>query len=799
MYWYRKPRLLHRSVWCICIAVMFAACSTIKNYPPNKPFVFSNEVVINGKISKDEKKRLKNELSNYWDDSLKARKVQQFGFIYKMKNPPVFDTINVSRTMKYMHAYLNSQGYYYAHIDPDTSTIKKKKDQIRTNVKMTINIGKNITIDSVSYALADSMHTYPGDSALQQLAMQQFSKSLLQKGKPYTKQVISDELDRLVNWFRQHGYYKYTREFIYALVDTSEAGLFKLTLDPFEQAKLVAEAARKKMEDPKWDIQIKQHVTADSSRLIRFYIGTVYFYPETRPTDNSDSLMTRAWPRQTVSKSGNYVIRDYHGKFKLRPMREHTYLQKDSLYNEEYFYKSVNTLSQIPAWQQVDAKIVVRGLDTLDIHFFMDSTAKYQTNYSLEGSLNRGDFTSGSLIGFLISTSLINRNVARLAIQSKTNISAGVELNIYNSTTAQQQLVQTLQLSFGHWYSFPRLIMPNFMKSFANSKKIDNKRTIIGADAAYTDRFNTYRLYSLVSSFGWEWQQGKNLLSVKPINLELYNIDTLPLLDSIFTTNPFLRNSFNDGNVLGVSGSFIRTFNQKNNPNKSHFIRFSTELSGLYTIMFKNLNKTIYNYAKFEADYRFTHKRPKSEVGYRFFAGIAVPKGGEAIPFFKQFYAGGPYSMRAWPLRQLGLGSSILNDTIPATSFRDRYGDIQLETNLEYRFTLATFGSIKLGSALFADVGNVWGLKKNPADPGSEFSFSRLGKDIAIAMGTGVRLDFSYFLLRVDFGYKVKDPARQENGGWMSFKDFRWTETRNNVGQTRVRNYAFQLGVGLPF
>jgi len=61
---------------------------------------------------------------------------------------------------------------------------------------------------------------------------------------------------------------------------------------------------------------------------------------------------------------------------------------------------------------------------------------------------------------------------------------------------------------------------------------------------------------------------------------------------------------------------------------------------------------------------------------------------------------------------------------------------------------------------LFADIGNVWNLKKDIDNPNSEFSLARLGKDIAIGVGTGIRLDFgSYFLLRVDVAYKVKDPV----------------------------------------
>ena len=158
--------------------------------------------------------------------------------------------------------------------------------------------------------------------------------------------------------------------------------------------------------------------------------------------------------------------------------------------------------------------------------------------------------------------------------------------------------------------------------------------------------------------------------------------------------------------------------------------------------------------------------------------------------------------MRAWNIRQLGLGSSLLSDT--SSSFRDRYGDIQLEANVEYRFPVTVIGGVKVGSAVFADMGNIWNLKSNVTNPESKLEWQRLYRDIALGVGTGMRLDFNYFLIRVDFAYKVKDPARRANGGWMSIKDFEWrnkefTTTSINGRPVRRNNYAFQLGIGLPF
>jgi outer membrane protein insertion porin family len=203
----------------------------------------------------------------------------------------------------------------------------------------------------------------------------------------------------------------------------------------------------------------------------------------------------------------------------------------------------------------------------------------------------------------------------------------------------------------------------------------------------------------------------------------------------------------------------------------------------------------LFNYVKLEAEYRYLHKYAKTELATRFFIGAALPRLGQAIPVFKQYFMGGPNSMRAWGLRQLGLGSSKLIDTTTA-GISDRFGDLSIEANLEYRFTLANIAGIKLGSALYTDIGNLWNISTTSVD-GTRFKFSNLAQDIAIGFGTGLRLDFNYFLLRFDFAYRVKDPARPGNGGWMSIKNFEWTNTREN--NVQIPNYAFQFGIGLPF
>jgi outer membrane protein assembly factor BamA len=62
---------------------------------------------------------------------------------------------------------------------------------------------------------------------------------------------------------------------------------------------------------------------------------------------------------------------------------------------------------------------------------------------------------------------------------------------------------------------------------------------------------------------------------------------------------------------------------------------------------------------------------------------------------------------------------------------------------------------------LFTDVGTIWYLKEAaaPGKPDSVFNISRLWKDLAVGVGGGLRVDFSLFILRLDYSYKAKDPS----------------------------------------
>jgi hypothetical protein len=782
--------LITMVVICLLVSCSEQRRTTVVNYPINKAFVYNNKIEIAGTGSKDEKKQLTTELDNYWDDSIRIRRIQKFGFFYKMKQPAVFEPINLQRSVSFMNAFLQTRGFYRASFT-DSVRVDTVGDQLQTNIVLRITPGSKTLVSKVDYAIEDS--------SLQALTYQNSKESRLVKGSVYTKEAISQDLDRLTSLYRSNGYYGFNKEILVAEVDTVDTKLLAIVTNPFEQINRIDSIQAKQQSNINWDILIKNKKALDSNQTTPFTIRAVHYYPEVSIYESPDTLIGNRYLTNTFNKQITFHHKT--GKFSSKPLLQHNYLYPGTLYNEGLYYKTLNTVGQIGAWQQVDARILKTAKDSLDIHLFLVPAIKQSASIDLEGSRNSADIVTGNTLGISTNLNYTNRNVWKQAIQSVTSFRTGVELNLIGAT--DNNIVQTFLINAGHTYAIPHIMQP--FKNWKKIKALDNQRTLISINGSYVDRRDYYRLNSLVTSIGYEWHQqkksGDNIWLYKPLNLELYGITRLGGLDSLIKNNPFLQASFNEGNIFSQSFSFIRTVNSIKHKNRSHYLRISAEEAGGIFELFPGIKNNVYRYIKTETEYRQLNRYRKAEFAYRAFAGFGYNYGsdpvlGKSLPFFKQFIAGGPYSMRAWGLRQLGLGASVFSDTVNS-SYRDRFGDMQLETNIEYRFTVADFSSVKIGGAVFADIGNIWNIKKNATEPDAHFTFKNFGRDLAIGVGTGLRFDFSYFLLRFDLAYRVKDPARQQNNGWMSFSNFAITETR--ASGLKVNNLALQFGIGLPF
>jgi hypothetical protein len=747
--------------------------------------VYDNKVVVKDANNNIEALALANELSNYWDDSIKAKQVRQFGIFNTILQPLRYQEDKLEPSIQFMKNYLATKGYNQPILTPIVK-VDTVKQEWRAHLTMEIRLNKKTLIDSVVYELNDSL--------LQSIAIKNTRFAYVKKGMAYSNESINNELDRLVELFRANGYYFFTKEKIFAEVDTLNQGLMELNLDPLDQINQILAAEKTQRNHPLWKLSFQLR-NSNKNEFKQDPTGQQIFYTDLKLSDNPDTVLANGLPQKESYKN----IIQYYTKYKFKSplFEEQSIIKKGDLFNENVYFQTLNNFSSLGPWQQVDARTTIKN-DSVYLHYFLTPSLRHSLNFDIEGSRNNSQLVAGNLLGLSTSVTFRDRNVQKKSISSISNARAGIELNVNNGN---DNLTQTLLFNLGHTYSFPNLIIPFVPK---RTTYTNQTRSTLSLNGAYIDRLNYYKLRSFITNWGYELKKNKNgaenIWTYKPINVELYHLNKFSKLDSLLILNPFLRSSFNEGNVISQTFNYLHTGTSLKNQN--NYLRIGIEEAGGLTGLIPGASTRIYRYIKAELELRKLYKYQYTELAWRFMGGWGnnysndpVLKG--QLPFFKQFTAGGPYSMRAWGLRQLGLGSSQFYDTSLKSQSFDRFGDFQLEANLEYRFPLFQWGSYKIGSALYTDIGNIWNIRDTELDPAAGFKFDKLYKDIAVAVGTGLRIDFNYFIIRIDYALKMKDPTRLQNDGWLDIRNLKWSEVKPNG--VKVNNYALQFGIGLPF
>ncbi len=193
-----------------------------------------------------------------------------------------------------------------------------------------------------------------------------------------------------------------------------------------------------------------------------------------------------------------------------------------------------------------------------------------------------------------------------------------------------------------------------------------------------------------------------------------------------------------------------------------------------------NNKKTLFKiplaqYFKIDLDYkRFWDVGYNSVFGFRTFLGGIITYDNSDIPFTRSYFAGGSNDIRAWQTYELGPGSR-------GSGLEFNVGSLKFLTSAEYRFPL--FGSLK--GALFADAGNIWDISGSEfIDEASKFSGINSLQEIAVGSGFGIRYDLSFFVLRLDVGFKTYEPYLQGN---------KWLKNYN------FSNAVYNVGINYPF
>ncbi len=703
----------------------------------------------------------------------KQRKIDDINFKIENGNLPmqwgekvsVFDSISVGETVEKINAFAFNRGYFTA--STNTTITEKKK---RVSVQYSLASGPSFTYDTIIYRVADS--------AMLVIMREAEHASKIKKGDRYDQKILSDERDRLDFLMKDHGYYDFSKQYVDFQVDTTYKHHYSIAL-------------QFSISDP-----------ANRATHKTFTIDSISFRTDA-------GIQDRAGKRKSVMFKGirfNYLIDQYS----KRILSQRVFLKHDSLYSRDKTFATQRQLANLDIFKFVNINYDTTGGKFI-ANIFASSLDRYSWTNEAGVTVNQG------FPGPYYSLSLKKRNIFNGLEIFELNgrygfegVAGATDLGgVYKSTEANINASVT----------FPQFLLPLGKRADEFGKFNPKTKLLVGY--TYTDR-PEYQRSNVTFSNTYTWENKRTTLySFTLTNVQIIRSTLDQAFDQLLTDlqnnqGNNLKNSFKPSLVSSMI--FSMTWNPQNYGNQqrsSYFLRIQAESGGtlfnFYTPQFAiNQGLEIYKYVRLGVDFRRNKVIDKNtSMAFRLNTGVAYAYGdNKSLPYEKYFFVGGSNSVRAWRPRRLGIGSAPPPlSTTPASSglFDYRYerpGEIMIEGSIEWRKKLFGF----VNGALFIDAGNVWTFKQitpNTTEPttapwasegNTKFFIDSFYKEIAIGTGFGLRMDFSFLVLRVDVGIKVWDPARAE-GDRFVLRNFRFTGPYDSHREPVIYN----IGIGYPF
>jgi outer membrane protein insertion porin family len=703
----------------------------------------------------------------------------------QISEPPVlYDSTLQRRSAQNMKSQLFNNGYFYARVR-DTVRLKKKKAFVTYHVET----GTNYLINRVIPDIDDSL--------VASFVRESMVLTELKSNRPFSYQLLEAERVRITSMLRNKGFFKFSQENITFQIDTLDKSYFKDIENPFESAInfLTLQRQRKK---PTLDITIVIR-TEDPDAYRQYLIGKVFVFPDfVDRSDISDSSM--------IQKDLAGVTFRYHDYYVREPvLLKHIYLIEGKLFSQNNYDQTITKLNELGLFQYVRLYLIedttVKRVKTLRCYVLLNPTRKYDVSTNFEVS-------SGSTysLGSAISLGFRNRNMFRGGNQFSATVSGGVETG-YSPQKADDVLHRFYLLSRNFGFN-TSIVFPKFLAPInqARISRSNLPRTIFAVGINLLDRVNYFTMTNTSASMTYNWRETPT--KTWDISPAFINIMRLPNVTDSFqrllNANQFLRNTYKPNFIEGENIYF--TFTDQGRPSARtgySYIRVGVEEAGGVMSGINAIGRTASNtfnfqyaqYVKFDFDARRYFLFRDAMAAFRFYGGVGVPYDkSSALPYVKQYFVGGAYSIRGWRVRNLGPGGSVPD--LQNINFIDRTGDIKLELNGEYRFPMLQLfaGAIGLNGALFTDAGNIWLFKADPEYENGSLTWRRFGHDIAVSSGAGARLDIGgIFTLRFDAAFPLKKPYVDGNSGWVidriGFGSRQW----------RDENLILNIAIGYPF
>jgi outer membrane translocation and assembly module TamA len=753
----------------LLLCLLFSACNVTKHLDSEKGerLLVKNTLTIKAvkKLRVSEKTALSYELSPYYRQKPNRK---SFGFFYtrlwlhyrykdrssgfarwinkRVAEPPaIYDDGLAYRTALNFRNQMRQSGYFHAECTYEAKTVGKKKAKATYKLEL----GPRFTIRDVAF---DSRDTMVAD-----MMRRTAGESLLKKGGPLDARTFEAEKLRIAAMLKDRGFAYFIPQFVEFSGDSSGT---------------------------KANVTVEALPFNDSTGHRRYFIGKVDVLSGVVP----DFSAAR---NDTVIGGVHFAAAEPRLWVKPSLLRKKILLEPGTLYQQSNFDQTLRNLNTLGVYGFVSIRPLQDSLSTDQINVTVNLSPNRRFSYGGELDLNysRNSISNG-LLGLSPIYRLQNRNLFSGAEHLQSSLSYNIEFDITNP-----RLIFAQEFKFQNEMLFPRFFDYMGFWKLANRVRLGKRRLVpspfysrmrsdgearLSANYNYLNvtAFYSYHLSNV--SFGYKVRSHPE----HQYTWDHIGVDVLrPRFDSLSASGEFLRRSF--ANQL-FTGLLMRSFNYSYNSRANRFgerwsFRFGAELSGLEVLAahralsaLKGTRQPAWQlgdlefaqFLRLDQEVVYTRNFSKEFAGaVRIGAGMATTFGDtKAMPYVKQFFVGGPSSLRAWRIRELGPGGFVPRDeennpVPPKTQPFYQAGDFRFEFGGELRFPLFLW----FKGAVFVDGGNIWTLRNDETRPGSQLSLGSY-KNIAIGTGLGLRMDVDYFVLRLDFGVPLRRPYADANG-----------------------------------
>ncbi len=775
------------AITTIMAAFMLYACSSTKHVPEGQYLLDKVSISIDGETDATDKELYyflrqtpnhkvlgfaKLQLATY---SLSGRDTTKW-YNRWLRNigqePVIYNQELTDASAKQLKQALINRGYLDATVTADTMSTGSR----RLAVDYIIEPGQPHYISNISFEIPDT--------SIRQIVFADTASLNLRPGTLFDRNILDNDRAAITEALRNAGYYAFNKDNITFVADTTEASkAVDLTMCIRPPKKVAAALV------PQGD-----SIARAGHRHPVYRIRRIFFITDANMTDNAADADTVNY--QTIS-----VIYGSDHYIKPSILEEKCYLRPGALYSAANVDRTYEALGQLGILKFINIEMLpvadINGEIQLDAMIRISRNRKQGITVEVEGTNSEGD------LGFGAGVTYQHRNLAKKSELLTAKLRGAYESLSGNVDGLINDHYTEIAGEVG--ITFPKFEFPFLSRSF---KQRQRAATEFAVSFVHQERPEYTRI---IAGAAWRYQWShRDLDVVSRHTFDLIDINyvrlprsTINFIDQIAPTNPLLRYSYEDHFIMRTGYTYSRTNRRIPTASTNAFaiqpsvstLRASGELAGnlLYAISaidgahrhdgaYKIFGIQFAQYVKGEIDYTYTRNfNSRNALACHAGFGIACPYGNSSmVPFEKRFYAGGANSVRGWGVRTLGPGAYDSKNSV--SDFINQCGDISLDLSLEYRAKLFWV----FESALFIDAGNIWTIRKYETQPDGEFKFNKFYRQIAAAYGVGIRMDFTYFLLRFDLGFKAINPAVNQER-WPIIHP-RWNRDAN-----------FHFSVGYPF